>query len=140
MPRDTRKCIRCKKVFPKIHFSSEMGYGRWICPACDIPTPGMARGYPKSMRNGYYAGLRNRYGLSRETVDQLIAASEGRCDICNKVFPIITKYPGDYLCIDHDHQTDKVRGILCGDCNNALGRVHDSPAVLQRMIEYLANA
>jgi Recombination endonuclease VII len=39
--------------------------------------------------------------------------------------------------VDHDHQTGQVRGILCFNCNQALGNVHDDPAVLVQLITYL---
>lgn len=39
--------------------------------------------------------------------------------------------------VDHDHETGLVRGILCPNCNRALGLVRDDVEVLQQMIEYL---
>ena len=40
-------------------------------------------------------------------------------------------------CADHDHKTGKFRGVLCQNCNNALGRVGDSTETLLRLVEYL---
>jgi hypothetical protein len=42
--------------------------------------------------------------------------------------------------VDHDHETGKVRGVLCYLCNLALGYVHDDVKVLQTMIDYLNKA
>jgi hypothetical protein len=39
--------------------------------------------------------------------------------------------------IDHDHQTGKVRGLLCGFCNSLLGYAKDDPATLESAIRYL---
>ena len=39
--------------------------------------------------------------------------------------------------IDHDHRTGKVRGLLCSNCNHALGMVHDDPTILRRLMAYL---
>ncbi len=40
-------------------------------------------------------------------------------------------------CVDHDHQTGFVRGLLCRDCNAALGLFKDSQEILERAIGYL---
>jgi hypothetical protein len=41
--------------------------------------------------------------------------------------------------IDHDHQTGRVRGLLCHKCNTMLGMAADNPRWLQKAIEYLKN-
>ena len=54
---------------------------------------------------------------------------QGECPICEKE---TTK-----LVLDHNHNTDKFRGWLCNDCNNALGKFGDDVALLQKAIDYL---
>jgi hypothetical protein len=41
------------------------------------------------------------------------------------------------LVVDHDHETDRVRGLLCNNCNIAIGAVHDNIETLQNLIVYL---
>lgn len=41
------------------------------------------------------------------------------------------------LCVDHDHVTGRIRGLLCHSCNVALGLLRDNVETLQRAIEYL---
>jgi len=72
--------------------------------------------------------LKQRYGLTSADVEAMIEAQGGTCATC----------PGKPEHVDHDHETDKVRGILCFNCNQALGNVRDSPEVLQNLIDYLA--
>ena len=59
-----------------------------------------------------------------------IRPDKGVCPICKKT---TTK-----LVLDHNHETDKFRGWLCNDCNNALGKFGDDVRMLQNAIEYLS--
>ena len=58
------------------------------------------------------------------------------CQIC-KVD--LTKFKrGDTVqCIDHDHKTGRIRGVLCGRCNKGLGHFKDSLEILREAIKYL---
>lgn len=72
------------------------------------------------------------YGLTPDEFDGMVARQQGLCAIC-------LKPPGKQgLCIDHDHTTRKVRGLLCTRCNTALGSFGDDRAVLNRAQVYLS--
>lgn len=80
---------------------------------------------------------RQIYGLEPFEFDALVLASQGRCMICGR------RDEGDALTglvIDHDHATERYRGLLCGICNRALYFVetygHDDPW-LRRVRAYL---
>lgn len=55
--------------------------------------------------------------------------------------PTVCQIPGcgsmKKISLDHDHATGQFRGWLCDDCNNALGRARDNPAVLRALADYL---
>lgn len=75
---------------------------------------------------------RYRYGITLADRDAIFAAQGSKCKICD------TEDPGAKgWHTDHDHQTKKVRGILCGNCNNALGLLKDSSLLVARAIAYL---
>ncbi len=64
----------------------------------------------------------------------MLAAQGGRCAICGRAE---SGGKGGRFSIDHDHAMNEIRGLLCNDCNIALGHLHDDPEVLRRAIEYL---
>jgi|HigsolmetaAR201D_1030396.scaffolds.fasta_scaffold07156_2 Recombination endonuclease VII. len=75
-----------------------------------------------------------QYGLTVEDYERMVAEQGNACAICRS-FEIGRK--GRTWLVDHDHQTGKVRGLLCHPCNAAIGFARDSTELLGRMIEYL---
>jgi hypothetical protein len=68
--------------------------------------------------------MRKRYGIDHDEYDRILAGQDGRCAICRR-FPEecgMPKHWNGYLCVDHCHDSDRVRGLLCNDCNLMLGR------------------
>jgi hypothetical protein len=78
--------------------------------------------------------LKTNYGITPETYEVMREMQGGRCVICGTDKP-----RGNHgtLCIDHDHKTGKVRGLLCGTCNRALGFFKDSESLLIAAAEYI---
>lgn len=77
-----------------------------------------------------------RFGLTEDDYQILLAKQGGKCKICRQP----EKTRGRRLAVDHDHGTGRVRGLLCGNCNNALGRMADDPARLRAAADYLEAA
>jgi hypothetical protein len=75
-----------------------------------------------------------KYGVTREQYDAMRAAQGGGCAICGSPAPGRGKTK---LHVDHDHATGQVRGLLCGDCNTAIGSFRESVARLLSAAEYL---
>jgi hypothetical protein len=73
--------------------------------------------------------LRERYGLTPTEYESLSAQQAGQCAIC--------KASGVLLHVDHDHNTNRIRGLLCGLCNRGLGLFRDSPDLLIEGAKYL---
>lgn len=71
-----------------------------------------------------------KYGLSWEDVLAMIEKQGGSCLICRNQL-------GDDPCVDHDHETGEVRGVLCRLCNTGLGMFRDDPTVASAAVEYL---
>lgn len=76
--------------------------------------------------------LRRLYGLTIEEYEAMLVAQDHKCAICRGEFI------NDRRCVDHDHRTGQVRGILCDLCNVGVAFFGDDPWCLMKVIEYLA--
>lgn len=83
-----------------------------------------------------------KYGITPDEYDRLFAEQDGRCAICRE--PETTKDRTGRvrarLSIDHDHETGRIRGLLCHHCNAALGHAKESSFRLRDMAAYLERA
>lgn len=69
-----------------------------------------------------------KYGVTPEIYQEFFEAQGGVCAICHR--PI-------KLSVDHDHDTDLIRGLLCKDCNLGIGCFGDDPNLVLNAVEYL---
>jgi Autographiviridae endonuclease VII len=74
--------------------------------------------------------LKNRFGISLEDYDALLAKQNGACAICKKK-------SARSLCVDHCHATGMIRGLLCKKCNSSMGFFEDDAARIRAAIAYL---
>lgn len=116
-----KECRRCGEIK---HASAFRSYGsknaagsEWVCKLCQN----------KESRN---RKLMTKYGLTFAQFSALLDSQEGRCAICR------IEFDGEPS-VDHDHQTNMVRGLLCTTCNTGLGMFKDSPERLRGAIKYL---
>lgn len=124
-----KRCSKCKTwksldAFNK-HKTQPTGLSS-ACRKCSKPTP----------EHNRIVHLKHCFGLTLEDYDRMLESQNGQCAICG------TKEPGGkrnkYFAVDHDHVTRKIRGLLCGNCNQALGAFKDSFEFLESAIQYLA--
>lgn len=88
----------------------------------------------KGKRTNWIANMRREYGLTVEQFDAMLISQCGRCATCGEPFGP-TRQTFEH--IDHCHKTGKVRGLLCPQCNKALGLARDNPMTLFNMYMYL---
>lgn len=75
--------------------------------------------------------LRESYGIGIDDYEKMLEQQSGMCAICSRP-------PGKKgLVVDHDHVTGRVRKLLCGLCNTALGLLRDDPALLETAAAYI---
>src|SRR5687768_13778244 len=151
-PSELLRCIKCNGDKPESEFSKGTGrYGngrRSTCKACcsayirdyykknreriattsarhyqnnrDRHRETSARWVRENQRRVKDAHLRRRFGITIEQYEQLLEAQGGVCGICGRP-------PGKLrLAVDHNHETGEVRGLLCSDCNTAIGLLREN--------------
>ena len=78
-----------------------------------------------------------KYGITYDEYDKMLAAQNGVCCICLKDDPKGRwKSSSRGFCVDHDHSTGIIRGLLCNTCNQGLGNYYDSSELLRRAADY----
>lgn len=81
--------------------------------------------------------IKNVYNTSLENIIIMYHSQNGNCKICNKHFEVheISKRTG--LHIDHCHKTNKIRGLLCSNCNTSIGKFNEDINIMTNAIKYL---
>lgn len=75
--------------------------------------------------------LKKRFGITWEEYEKMFEEQEGVCALCKG------SEKDRMLSVDHCHVTGRVRGLLCGNCNRALGLLKDNKEVLIKAVEYV---
>jgi len=89
-------------------------------------------------QRAYY--LRSTYGITLDEYDDLYEKQNGLCAICGGSeleMGLSLEGVPRLLAVDHDHDTDRVRGLLCRQCNVGLGHFKDDPTLLRLAAGYL---
>ena len=77
--------------------------------------------------------LNKNFGISLIDYNVLLLKQNNSCAICY----IDKSKLSRNLCVDHDHKTGKIRGLLCDTCNRSIGLLKDDVEVLKSAIQYL---
>ena len=117
-PEGSKYCPGCTEVKPHSEWNrnraSRDGWASYCRPCL--------------ARRGRESYFRRKYGLSEAEIEQRLEDQAGRCPIC-------LAEPAVH--VDHDHETGVVRGLVCFQCNAALGQLRNSPFVIRRAAAYL---
>lgn len=116
------RCTKCLKYkLPKEYYHRSRPYNNQLerqCKDC-------------KKAHGKKTFRLSRFGLTEQQYKVKLNQRKGVCAICGKE-------PGTVaLCVDHNHDTNQIRGLLCHACNSALGKFQDSIYLLQNAINYL---
>lgn len=120
----TRTCRKCERIKDSTEF---YGPSRSYCKECMRAARRAAYDVEESRRNNW-----KRYGLKPEDIEELGRIQESACASCRKPF-LADRAP----CVDHDHETGRVRSLLCHNCNVIIGLAGEDPTVLASCMKYL---
>ena len=81
--------------------------------------------------------LKKSYGITYDDYNKMFIEQNGCCAICDTHITDINHKHKKHLCIDHNHETGKVRGLLCDSCNRGIGLLKDNYKILIKAANYL---
>ena len=137
-------CKLCGLVGNIIEFSSVYGIPKPQCKKCNaLKSKKFRDDDPKSRKRIEEKCKLKRYSLTKEQFEAMREKQENKCNICKKEFTGASKVFKPH--IDHNHSCCPslgscgkcIRGLLCGQCNQYLGIIGDSPDAALRMYKYL---
>lgn len=130
-------CGSCREKKPLHMFSNNPGRASGVsgwCRKCEN----------QNKKTKYQTRIRNanlkKYNLNQEEYLLMLKTQENKCKICGvhaQHAPATGFAKEGVLCVDHDHLTNKVRGLLCSHCNTGLGLFFDNIDNLEKAILYL---
>ena len=137
-----RRCTKCRVSKPLTSFYTRKdrpcGYTS-ECRACLQKRARDAGGITKEERMVHHRrhNLWKAFRLTIDEYDVLFQKQGGVCAICGRPETVANQYGVMRLAVDHDHNTDKVRGLLCTKCNRGLGLFEDNVISLSKAIQYV---
>ena len=137
-PEGLKYCSVCLVALPLAAFwnkrTSSDGTGS-TCKPCALKQHAEWRRANRELRVAYSRRQQlKRYSLRPEDYDAMLVAQDGRCAICRSADP----GRGDkHFSVDHAHEDQHVRGLLCHQCNRGLGTFRDDPDSLRAAAAYL---
>lgn len=165
-PETERTCRKCEVTKPIDEFSKgDGGTLRWVCNGCRAEQhrqwraqntekvrewhrnynekPENKKAHRDRERRRYHQNqtvretqnekrLRRKYNLTQAEYDAKLSEQNGGCAVCGKQCKT-----GRALAVDHCHVTGEVRGLLCANCNRAIGWLQDDQTLIRAALEYV---
>lgn len=127
------RCRVCEADKPDSDYErTPAGNPRKICKACQYKQriERISSNPEKYYRQRRAVLIRHKYGMEPDEYEAMLEKQGGACAICRRVVDSL-------LCVDHCHDSLKIRGLLCKNCNTGLGMFQDRTHWLKNAIEYL---
>jgi len=139
-----KACTVCKQMLSMDNFynrkSATNGKG-YRCKSCDKKARNKwATENPERARvSGRERRLRHRYGVDLKWYEEQLKKQNYGCAICDIKENNVTRGVTSNLnfAVDHCHSTGMIRGLLCNQCNRALGMFKDSLLLINKAVNYL---
>ena len=95
-------------------------------------TPRSPRDAKTCKENLHFNTMKTRFGINKAKYEEMLQAQAGVCAICQQICAKNTR-----LSIDHHHDTGKVRGLLCNNCNTGIGLLKDDSKIIASAASYV---
>lgn len=109
--------------------------GSWCQPCHNESQRSAWADKPVEVRKGKW--LKHRYNKSYDWYVSTWEEQGRECIVCCEAIYIEGDHGPYKACVDHDHSTGEVRGLLCNHCNRAIGLIKDNPWNARRIVQYL---
>jgi hypothetical protein len=133
-----KTCQRCETAQPVDCFyktSKKSTRRRNVCKKCVSMQYTATPTTPEQKEQKQANHRLRKYGVTREDYASMMDSQGGVCAICAEGCDL-----HGHLCVDHDHATGEVRGLLCHRCNAGLGYFKDDQALMRAAIGYVSGA
>ncbi len=146
---DERYCPECKKSYSVLNFYKDSRGVNGLtrrCKECHSKRSYQSRKKRPRLKSERYENLRRwrlakKYNMTTEEFSALLKKQRGKCRICGtKSEHWWTNEFNGGLHIDHHHGCGSVRGLLCSDCNTALGLLKENEKLFIQAAKYLKNS
>ena len=127
--KTTKVCKNCEKDFEALMIKVRVKKALFCSRECYNFYRSKNKKNPKERARIHQKKF--KYNLNEEEYKFLFTKQNNKCAICTVDLSSVK------ACVDHNHKTKKVRGILCDSCNRALGFLKDDLQNLKRAVEYL---
>lgn len=95
------------------------------------------KNHPDIIRMNNKSRMCKSVGLLYDEYVEILKKQKNKCAICNKKETRKINNRVVDLSIDHNHKTNKYRGLLCSKCNAALGHLNEDPVIINNMLRYI---
>lgn len=121
-PDTPRICAKCRRGLPRTEFYADKSVKDGLNSSCrECRTAAAIKQRKKFL-----------YGLASDDFDRMVSEQDNRCACCGDDMG-----QGRLRCVDHCHDTGKIRALLCSRCNAGIGMAKHDPKRLRQMISYL---
>lgn len=126
-----KRCKKCKNIKHIKKFDGLRGVYCLTCMRKVLKLPEPRYSLDVKSERDVHARLKREYNITFMDYEKMFIKQKGVCKICER--PSKPKL----LAVDHNHETGKIRGLLCSQCNTALGLLQDNSSICIRAAKYL---
>ena len=131
-----RRCTKCGIEKPLSEFYKDKQKKDGLRPDCKVCNTTQCVNRAKANRESRnWNSLKHKTGLTKASYKNILDKQKGKCAICGKTI----SENGRNLSVDHCHNTNIIRGLLCTKCNFGIGYFDDRKDLLEKAIHYLDN-